>query len=65
MPIYEYKCPKCEKIVELQAKMNDGVSLAPMCCEEDCNCRMDRIISKTGFSLKGHGWARDGYKGKK
>lgn len=63
MPVYEFECPKCKKIVELYQKMAEKT--APTCCEDDCNVEMSSIISKTGFQLAGWGWARDGYKGKK
>lgn len=59
MPIYEYKCPKCDRVVELKQKIAHAV--APMCCEENCNIEMDRIISRSSFQLKGTGWERDGY----
>lgn len=60
--IYEYSCPKCDRKIEIEQKLND---LAPMCCEENCNVEMERLISKTSFSLKGPGWYRDGYVSKK
>jgi len=59
MPIYEYRCPKCKKIVELQQSIKEKV--APLCCEEDCNIEMEPLISMTSFALKGSGWAKDGY----
>ena len=63
MPLYEYQCPKCKKIVELQQKINEKI--APICCEEDCNVEMESILSTSNFAFKGHGWAKDGYTSKK
>jgi putative FmdB family regulatory protein len=60
--VYEYRCPKCAKNVELDQHLGDP---APICCEENCNIEMERIISKTSFVLKGSGWYRDGYSSKK
>jgi putative FmdB family regulatory protein len=63
VPIYEYQCPKCKTIIELQQKFSEKV--APLCCEKDCNIEMESVISSTSFALKGHSWARDGYKNQK
>lgn len=64
MPIYEWKCPRCKGEREtLQAYEAE----APMCqsCKLDAGgpVRMVRRISLTSFSLKGKGWASDGYEG--
>ena len=60
MPTYEYECLVCKKKIALQRSMKD--TLAPMCFNEGCNEEeMQRIISATSFSLKGGGWAKDGY----
>lgn len=60
MPCYEFECPKCHYVVELKLSMDDET--LPLCCGDDCNAiEMKRIISKTGFQLKGNGWAADGY----
>ncbi len=61
MPIYEFRCPKCRRTIELQKSIHD--ESAPICCEEGCDGQqeMERVISSSSFSLKGAGWARDGY----
>jgi putative FmdB family regulatory protein len=61
MPIYEFRCIKCRKIIELQMSIKDDT--CPMCVEPGCDGQqeMERIMSKTGFALKGMGWASDGY----
>ena len=63
-PLYEYACPKCKKVVEIQQKISDR-HVAPMCCEEGCSIDMELVVSKSSFALKGSGWAKDGYKGEK
>jgi len=62
MPIYEYKCPKCEVVQEKLQKISDP---PPECEGEDQAAHdpveMKKIISVSSFSLKGGGWAADGY----
>lgn len=60
MPTYEYSCPKCEKIEVEQKITEEPLKVCPHCGEP-----VVRQISNTSFSLKGKGWAKDGYsKGK-
>jgi len=54
MPVYEYRCPKCKKEIELTQRITE--MQAPICCEDNCNVEMTRMISTTSFSLKGSGW---------
>ena len=56
MPMYEYKCKKCQKIEEILQGYDEP---APQC--EKCKEAMTRMISRTSFSLKGGGWFKDGY----
>jgi len=63
MPLYEYKCPKCgfrfEKLVQF-SKMDEPQP----CPKEKCDVKeAKKMISRTSFSLKGGGWASDGYSG--
>lgn len=62
MPTYEFRCPKCRRVIELQRSIKDE-GTPPLCCEPGCDGQqeMEQIISKTAFSLKGRGWAADGY----
>jgi putative FmdB family regulatory protein len=57
MPLFEFFCPRdAFRVEKLQA-----YSDPPPACEE-CGGMTERSISRsTGFSLKGEGWARDGY----
>lgn len=59
MPIYEYQCEKCQKIVDVLQKVNDP---APAKCES-CGAEnsLSRQVSRTSFVLKGGGWYSDLY----
>ncbi len=57
MPIYEYKCGKCKRIVEVLQKTDDP---APK-----CHGVMKRLMSKNSFVLKGSGWFASSPKKKK
>lgn len=57
MPIYEYRCLKCEKTFEAFQKITD----VPLKVCPDCHGKVKRLISETSFSLKGGGWYKDGY----
>ncbi len=57
MPIYEYACKKCGKVVEVFQKASDP---GPKTCEK-CGGRLGRVISHTSFQLKGGGWYKDLY----
>lgn len=60
MPQYEFECPKCKKVILLTRSINDKTSV--LCCEDSCGpIEMKQIISVSSFSLKGSGWAKDGY----
>jgi putative FmdB family regulatory protein len=52
MPIYEYKCDKCQKIVEVMQKFTDK----PLSRCPSCGGRVSRLISNCSFQLKGSGW---------
>ena len=61
MPIYEYKCIKCGKVLEHFIK-NIKKTLNPLCFGESCNGEpTERIVSGASFQLKGGGWYKDGY----
>ncbi len=52
MPIYEYECEKCGKVVEQWQKINDP----PLEQCEGCGGKMHKLISHSSFHLKGSGW---------
>ena len=62
MPIYVYKCPNCDKQVEILQPFD---AVAPHCgdCALDrgTSTEMKKQVALTSFSLKGGGWAKDNY----
>ena len=61
MPTYEYKCTSCGKEFEYQQRMSD----APKDVCEACSGKLERLISRTAFQLKGSGWYKDLYSSSK
>jgi putative FmdB family regulatory protein len=57
MPVYEYECPACEKIIEVQQRMADE----PLTQCPKCDGPVKKIMSRSSFQLKGGGWYADGY----
>ena len=57
MPIHEYKCRKCEAVVE----RIEGVHDKPMRKCHSCGGRVDQMISSSAFVLKGTGWYATDY----
>ena len=52
MPIYEYRCKDCSHEFETIQKV--GARALRKCPE--CEGRLDKLISKASFQLKGGGW---------
>ncbi len=61
MPIYEYECESCGKVVESWQKFSDP----PLTTCESCGGRLHKLISMSSFHLKGSGWYVTDYAGKK
>jgi len=61
MPIYEYECEKCGRIIESWQKINDP----PLTTCEHCGGRLHKLISMSTFHLKGTGWYVTDYGGRK
>jgi putative FmdB family regulatory protein len=59
MPTYVYECQACLKALE-EIKKPDERDQAPECPE--CKQPTKRVLTPTTFSLKGRGWASDGYR---
>jgi putative FmdB family regulatory protein len=57
MPLYEYLCSKCGDKFEVIQKFAD----APLTVHEGCGGSVERLISLSGFSLKGSGWYATDY----
>ncbi|MBU0962073.1 MAG: zinc ribbon domain-containing protein [Proteobacteria bacterium] len=61
MPVYEYECPTCETVFEVQQRMaDDPLSKCP-----ECEGAVKKIVSRSSFQLKGGGWYADGYSSSK
>lgn len=59
MPIYEYKCTNCDNHIEKLQKVAD----AELTFCEKCNTdSLKKIISQSGFQLKGSGWYATDFK---
>ncbi|MBM3802634.1 MAG: zinc ribbon domain-containing protein [Acidimicrobiia bacterium] len=52
MPIYEYRCEKCDSHFEVIQKFSDK----PLKFCSNCKGRLIKLISQTSFQLKGSGW---------
>jgi putative FmdB family regulatory protein len=57
MPIHEYRCRKCEGVVERIEGMRDR----PMRKCPSCGGKVDQMISSSAFVLKGTGWYATDY----
>jgi putative FmdB family regulatory protein len=62
MPVYEYKCDGCGKVIEKHHKINEKLSFA-LCPK--CGKLAFVIPSVSNFHLKGGNWAKEGYGNKK
>ncbi len=61
MPIYEYKCLKCNEIFDINVKITDEI-VNPLHFSDFCDGEVTiRQVSRTSFKLKGDGWYKDGY----
>jgi len=52
MPIYEFRCKKCNNQIEVFQKLSDK---PPTRCKK-CGGRLEKMISATAFQFKGEGW---------
>jgi putative FmdB family regulatory protein len=57
MPMYEYQCEACGLVFEAMQKFSD----APLSECRACGGSVKKLISQTGFALKGDGWYEQGY----
>ena len=57
MPMYEYQCDACGLVFEVRQKFSDP----PLTECSSCSGSVKKIISQTGFALKGGGWYQQGY----
>ncbi len=52
MPIYEYECESCGKVIEKWQKITEK----PIQTCERCGGRLHKLVSMSSFHLKGSGW---------
>lgn len=58
MPTYDYQCQKCGFEFEREQRITeDPIKTCPKCKSR----RAKRLLSASGFILKGGGWYADGY----
>jgi len=59
MPIYEYQCVACGRVVERWQKISE----APLTTCPACGGGLSKLISNCAFHLKGSGWYVTDYSG--
>jgi len=59
MPIFEYRCDNCD--TQFDKLLSQAERDKPQACPKCQSKRTDKMVSRTSFSLKGSGWAADGY----
>lgn len=60
MPIYEYSCNACDHALEKMQKMSDEpLKDCPECGKPE----LTKLMSASGFRLKGSGWYETDFKG--
>lgn len=52
MPLYEYKCERCEQVFEVRQKFAD----APLTEHEGCGGSVERLLSAPALQFKGTGF---------
>lgn len=52
MPLYEYYCKKCERVIEKIQKFSDPILTK---CE-NCGGKLERLVSSSAIQFKGKGW---------
>ncbi len=61
MPTYEYLCSACHQPLEIKQKINDApLTECPHCHKQT----LSKVISDSGFQLKGTGWYVTDFKDK-
>lgn len=61
MPLYDYKCEKCEQVFEVRQNFSDPV----LTVHEGCGGAVTRLISVPALQFKGSGFYITDYKGGK
>ena len=61
MPLYEYKCERCDQVFEVIQKFSDE----PLSVHEGCGGGVERLLSSPALHFKGSGFYITDYKGGK
>jgi len=57
MPVYEYRCLKCGNVFERLQRFSDPA----VTVHDECGGTVEKLISRSGFHLKGSGWYATDY----
>jgi putative FmdB family regulatory protein len=57
MPLYEYRCERCEQTFEVMQKFSDP----PLKKHPNCGGKVQKLLSAPAFHLKGSGWYATDY----
>jgi len=57
MPIREYRCIKCNNVMEVLEKIGEK----PLEICPECGGKLEKLISNSSFVLKGSGWYKTDY----
>ncbi len=52
MPLYEYRCERCDQRVEVIQKFSDR----PLEICQHCGGKLERLLSASAIQFKGSGW---------
>ena len=58
MPIYEYLCEGCGRVLEVIQKLDEP---PPGACPDCGSSHIAKLVSRSAFQLKGGGWYADLY----
>ncbi len=57
MPLYEYQCRDCRRLIEVIQKFSDD----PLTDCPECGGTLEKAVSAPAFHLKGSGWYKTDY----
>jgi putative FmdB family regulatory protein len=52
MPLYEYRCQRCDEVFEVIQRFSD----TPLAVHEKCGGDVERLVSAPALQFKGTGW---------
>ena len=61
MPIYNFKCPKCDRVSEVKLSLKEHSEQKNSIYCTTCNVKVVQCVESIGFNLTGGGWYKDGY----